>query len=245
MVAVALANIINPLCWINSCVEQVAGLLDNNPVVHYDACTSAFGAPATSTYTVDSLVFTATTTLSSTITDEVWNTVTNWETTTTTAWTTVNDAATVTSTIFVTETVTMTASNQQSLPVKRRHAPVEKKKRGACKPRSSTASSSVAESTTSSGLPIPSNCANREEFSSACSCITAVSDAYVMVAVTEATSTGTITATETALFSATSTITDTVIDTTTVAELATTTVFTTTETELVTSKTTTTTTVGY
>ncbi|KAL1836195.1 hypothetical protein VTJ49DRAFT_5462 [Mycothermus thermophilus] len=245
MVAVASLSRVDPLCLFNSCVEQVAGLLDSSPVVYYEACTLAFGAPSTTTYTVDSLVYTATKTEMYTDIIITLSTTTDVSTTTARSSTTISDVATVTSTVVVTETQTRTVT--PAAAAKKRTAPVKRSRRG-CAGHSpvipspstdATASSTSTEVISATASPIPSNCANLEEFSSACQCITAVSDVYVTVTVTEATSTGTITAnTESTAIPSTSTVVEIVVDTTTVTERSTITIFTRTTTEVTTSTTT-------
>ncbi|KAL1843455.1 hypothetical protein VTJ49DRAFT_1565 [Mycothermus thermophilus] len=228
MVAVAAYNAINPVCASNTCLQQVAGLLDNNPVVYYEACTSVFGAPATSTFTVDSLVSTATETQAETWTDIfiVFTTNTQTEIDTVTAWEPLSATASETSTIIVTETATVTVPAEGNTVLKARNpAPYQRKKR-ACTQRTSTVPSTPADITSTSIPPaVPTNCANLDEFSSACSCITAVSDAYVTtVTVTEVTSTGTweiewITETETSTTTTfVATTTELTTSTTTVTE---------------------------
>jgi hypothetical protein len=46
--AVVALNAINPLCSVDSCLNQVAGSL-GNPIDQYAACTSMFGAPVVAT----------------------------------------------------------------------------------------------------------------------------------------------------------------------------------------------------
>ncbi|KAL2115480.1 hypothetical protein VTJ04DRAFT_9735 [Mycothermus thermophilus] len=243
--------VINPVCSLNTCLQEVAGLLDNSPAL-YEACITTFGAPAT---TVDSIVDTITTTESYTdiVVTLTTNTVT--ETDIVTAWQTISATAIQTQTATVTQTTTVTVvagglkARNTNLISKGQYL---KKKKRACIPRASTVPG--ATTTTATSIPEPSSssssssipCDNLDAFSSACSCITAASDAYVTtVTVTEATSTGTITATVTARETSISTSTEleTAWTTNTVTSLTTTTVATTTTTITLTSTVTTTRTV--
>jgi hypothetical protein len=36
-------------CAVNACLQQVAGILDNNPVAQFSACVSMFGSPVVTT----------------------------------------------------------------------------------------------------------------------------------------------------------------------------------------------------
>ncbi|KAL1838583.1 hypothetical protein VTJ49DRAFT_2510 [Mycothermus thermophilus] len=236
MVAIGFPNAVNPTCALNACLQQVAGLLDTNS--YYEACTSAFGAPATSTFTVDSIVST-TTVPGGTRTDEfvVWTTITQTEIDSTTQWDTVSTTVTETSTAVVTETTTVLVPADGIQTLKARSTPHRRKKR-ACEPRTSTTPSTSTEATTASPNPIPTNCANLDEFSSACSCITAVSDVEtVTVTVTEPTTTNVVTATGIVWTTSTATVTEMEIEWTTETQSSTTTLVDTT-TALVTSTTT-------
>ncbi|KAL2117602.1 hypothetical protein VTJ04DRAFT_7262 [Mycothermus thermophilus] len=186
MPAVGFLNAVNPTCAVNVCLQQVAGLLENQPVL-YEACTSAFGAPVTTTFTVDSIVST-TTVPGETFTD-VFVTLTvstHSETEEFTDWHTVSSTATQTSTVVVTETSTVTVPYGSKL--KARSNPRRRKRD--CIPR-------TTEIPTTSPVPVPTNCADVAEFSSACKCIDAVSDApTVTVTVTEPTTTNIVTLTQ-------------------------------------------------
>ncbi|KAL2123958.1 hypothetical protein VTJ04DRAFT_323 [Mycothermus thermophilus] len=212
MVAIVPYGAVNPACSLSICLQEVAGLLNNNsPAVQYEACTSAFGSPVTATFTVDSIISTATETrvvdtdifvVFSTVTHTLYDTLTQPET--------ISATATETSTILVTETATVTVTAGDAPAVKARRNNIKRRKR-TCVPRTSitTAPSTSADATTANPEPsIPSNCANLEEFSSACSCITAVSDATVTVTVTEPTTTNTITATQDVWTTVTETVTE-------------------------------------
>lgn len=183
--------------------------------------------------TVDSLVHTTTKTESYTDIIVTPSTTTNTAYATTTAWITLHAVATSTSTVVQTSTLTVTAG---STPVKKRDSKKkQKKKKSACRARTST-TSAISEVPTSTNVPATS-CTDYEQFSSACSCITAVGDVTVTVAVTDATSTGTVTATEYVSGPA-SAPTETVVETSTVTQKSTATVFTSTSTKLTTSTTT-------
>ncbi|KAK4221761.1 hypothetical protein QBC38DRAFT_504622 [Podospora fimiseda] len=177
-------NPFDGLCTYNNCLKQVVGYIDHNPQEQYAACISSFGAPTvvTVTPTVDVVFATATTTISyvdvivslTTQTSTVEETVTSYDTLfqTATEYTTTR-VATVSATTYLKRAPTV---------VKRKH-----RKRGDChiKP-SSTLASSTIPTTPASEYPawwvevdrcrtlVASNCANLEEYSSACSCITAV-----------------------------------------------------------------------
>jgi hypothetical protein len=113
--------------------------------------------------------------------------------------------ATETSTVVVTQT----ANAVSNLKVRDQGASKKKKKRGHCAPRTSTTPTTSIDVTTSAPeVSIPTNCANLEEFSSACKCITAASDVgTVTVTVTEATTTYAVTATQDVWTTATETLT--------------------------------------
>jgi hypothetical protein len=149
-----------------------------------------------------------------------------------------------TSTIWITETATATAATQLPAVKKRDGHPAKRRRnrrRRSCVPRATATTTSAPETTSAIALPFATNCANSEEFSSACSCIGAASDAYVTITLTSGTSTVTETATEKEVVSSTDGVVVTETSTTWETEMSTTT-FTATETELVTSTTTTTTT---
>jgi len=42
-------NSYSPACAVNSCLQQVAGYVDSNPVVQRSACVSMFGSPVVTT----------------------------------------------------------------------------------------------------------------------------------------------------------------------------------------------------
>ncbi|KAL1838651.1 hypothetical protein VTJ49DRAFT_2430 [Mycothermus thermophilus] len=209
----------SPECTVNSCLEQVAGLLDSPLEVYYGACTSAFGVPITTTQTVDSVVHTTTETITYT---DVYVTLTD-------ATVTVTDAATETSTIVVTTTTVVTPGIEAppvitgSLTtvspdvVKKKRDGMDKDRYSRKKRRACTSRSSV---TSSMAVSVPTHCADVVEFSSACSCITAVAQTST-VTVWDPTTTGTITVTETSSTTlAPSTVTSTVTSTRTITETA-------------------------
>jgi hypothetical protein len=38
-----------PACTVNTCLQQVAGIIDNNPLAQFSACVSLFGSPVVTT----------------------------------------------------------------------------------------------------------------------------------------------------------------------------------------------------
>jgi hypothetical protein len=136
------------------------------------------------------------------------------ETSTSTAWGTIAMASITTSTIVQPATTTRVVTS--GVPAQKRsfhhvraeneHTPVETTT--AVEPSGDVGSvESSAAASVASELPTPTRCANLEEFSSACSCITAVNDA---------TPTSTVTVTVSSVITSTSTAVETVHRTTTV-----------------------------
>lgn len=153
---------INPQCNIAACMSQVAG-----SVAQLSACQSYFGFPTVATVTLpaeDILV-----TRTSTYTDVVI------VVTTSTAYSTAEETSTVYETVRSTATeYTTTVTNTVSTAVTASPAvsTLKKKKlrrRGRCKPTTTTATASIP--TDEPINPVPSNCENFGEWSSACSCL--------------------------------------------------------------------------
>ena len=46
------SNPYDALCTITPCLQQVAGIVDNNPVAQFSACASMFGSPVVTTVSV-------------------------------------------------------------------------------------------------------------------------------------------------------------------------------------------------
>ncbi|KAK4185358.1 hypothetical protein QBC35DRAFT_17309 [Podospora australis] len=140
------SNPYNPQCTFqaNNCLNQVIGFSDNNGPAQFSACTSAFGSPiATSTVTppphifssfVDVTVYYTDSTISaSTTTVTEYETLTSWEEV-------VETVAHYSGTSISTVTEVVTATPTLS-PVKRR------RKRGGCRPKTSTVSTTSEAST--------------------------------------------------------------------------------------------------
>ncbi|OTB04158.1 hypothetical protein M426DRAFT_164247 [Hypoxylon sp. CI-4A] len=133
-------NVYNPTCAVNQCLQHVVGSIDGNPLAQYSACTSTFGAPVTSTVTPDVDVIISTLVDTVSYTDIVVSTSTTYSIyeVITTLYT---DAfATITETSATTTTTTDTTIVATVTPLK--------KKRGACKPK--TSSSSIVQTATTS-----------------------------------------------------------------------------------------------
>ncbi|KAK3984283.1 hypothetical protein QBC44DRAFT_385887 [Cladorrhinum sp. PSN332] len=239
-------NPYNPQCTLDQCLNQVVGNVDFNPAAQFSACTSLFGAPAIVTLTDLPDVILSTSTATVPYTDIIIST--------STAYSTVHETST--SYVQVPQTVTEFTATRVSTETVQATAPAvtflrkrdgKLKKRGGCKPKSSSSSSVATSSseepatTTSSEEPLtttsteePSttssapNCIDLEQYSSACSCIGAVGDATQTATVTDAAPTSLITETVTSTAPAsTSTSVITVIVTETQTQLATTTATTT------------------
>ncbi|KAK3991481.1 hypothetical protein QBC44DRAFT_367937 [Cladorrhinum sp. PSN332] len=239
--AVMSVNPFNPLCAVSDCLRQVVGYIDGNPEDQYAACISTFGVPviATVTPTADVVLSTATTTVSymdivvslTTQTSTLQDTVTSYETA-------FETATEYTTTHVSTITNTVTARPAVTTVYKRKH-----RKRRNCRPEPSstlTLSSEDPETETASttstsvlepAVPIASNCANLEEYSSACSCITAVETAQTVTA-PASTSTSTIYETISEAIPSVSESTVSVVVTTVIVKPATTTAVTTVQTAL-------------
>ncbi|KAL2130449.1 hypothetical protein VTI74DRAFT_6378 [Chaetomium olivicolor] len=194
------------------CLQQVIGILDNNSVGQYSACVAQFGSPSTLT-----IVSTTTTTVLYTDIVITVSTTSSTQYDTSTSYAelveTVADYS-ATSVATVTEVVTAPTTPVQPIKMKRSH-----KKRG-CQRRSSNLSSSSAPAATSSDAP---NCANLEEYSSACSCIYAVSSTATLTNSVPA-RTEVVAVTESSPILSTSTSVVTVVVSRTIIVLATTTI---------------------
>ncbi|KAJ4290798.1 hypothetical protein N0V88_006548 [Collariella sp. IMI 366227] len=220
--SIAAFNPFNPLCVASPCLEQVIGHVDNRPIAQFEACASMFGAPATSTvYAAANIVF-FTTTLTIPYTDIIVpvSTAFSTKTVTSTSYTEVLEVVTKYSSTRIATVTTVVAPPTQ--PTKR-----AVRRRGKCggpKTSSTTSSVSTTSSITPSGpTPVASGCLNVKQYSSACSCIYAVSSTAI---VTEpaSTSTSVVTITETSTIPVTSTSVITVVVSSTVVEPATSTV---------------------
>ncbi|KAI2468261.1 hypothetical protein F4781DRAFT_275976 [Annulohypoxylon bovei var. microspora] len=138
-------NSYNPSCAVNQCLQQVVGSIDGNPLAQYSACTSTFGAPVISTVTpsVEVIFSTLVDTVSYTdIVVSVSTTFSIYEETTTLS-TDVPETTTETTSTTTTTTDTVTAATV---------TPVKHKKRGGCKPRTTSASTHSFAS-----YPVPNN----------------------------------------------------------------------------------------
>ncbi|KAK4035343.1 hypothetical protein C8A01DRAFT_48439 [Parachaetomium inaequale] len=212
-------NAANPLCSASQCLQQVIGSLDNIPVAQYEACVAMFGSPSTLTITLPADVVFSTTTATVPYTDIIvtltTTSSTQYETLTTYAEV-VEIVTEYSSTSVAVVTEVVTASATSVAPIKKR----SHRKRGCRRSSSSLSISSPSSSpaTTSSALP---NCANPEEYSSACSCIYAVSST---VTLTNSVPAATVTITESSAISSTSTSVVTVVVSSTIVVPATTTV---------------------
>ncbi|KAM7212827.1 hypothetical protein V8F06_011773, partial [Rhypophila decipiens] len=225
-------NMYNPQCTLDQCLNQVIGNFDFNPAAQVSACVSLFGAPVTVTLTdIPDLVL-STFTLTVPYTDIIIST--------STAYSTVQE--TTTSHVQVPQTVTEFTATRVATETVQATAPavtfLKKRKRGACKPKSSSLLSSVTttsreEPTTTEPATTTSapNCINLEQYSSACRCIGAVSDATQTATLTDAAPTSFVIETVTTTAPAfTSTSVITVLVTEIQTQLATTTATTTLQT---------------
>ncbi|KAK4150674.1 hypothetical protein C8A00DRAFT_36733 [Chaetomidium leptoderma] len=189
LLSTASYNAYDPGCTVNACLQQVAGILDGNPLVQYASCTSLYGSPTVSTVTPAADVVFSTTTSTLSYTDTVISLLTEYSTEeeASTSYSTIFDVETsYTTTLYVTVTESTAAP---TFALQRRDA--KKKKRGNCgtkpsttsAPPSPTPSSSDSFSTTSSAVPSSAPaCADEAEHSSACACIDAVSTVAVVTA---------------------------------------------------------------
>ncbi|KAK4208725.1 hypothetical protein QBC37DRAFT_475885 [Rhypophila decipiens] len=159
----------SPSCEVNACLNQVIGHTNNNGFVQYQSCIAMFGSPAVTVTTAapETIYSTATDTVSYTDVTVVMSTVVETVYQTSTSFAEVLETVTeYTATNVVTEATTVTVG-ATATPAKK------KKKRGACHhgPTTSTflSSTAAASSAPSSSVPV------LDEYSSACSCIYAVS----------------------------------------------------------------------
>ncbi|KAK5661356.1 hypothetical protein OQA88_11252 [Cercophora sp. LCS_1] len=178
---VAVFNPYNPLCVVNQCLDQVVGVLSQDPAAQYSSCVSILGTPTVTTVTPSADVIFSTSMTTVEYIDLVVTTSTlysTYESVLTSFDYDVESTATSYTTTLVTST-TSTAYNR--LTGQKRKL----KKRG-CKPRPTSRSSALissALSSTESTAPSASSvasvapaCSNVDEYSSACSCIYAVLD---------------------------------------------------------------------
>ncbi|KAK4226573.1 hypothetical protein QBC38DRAFT_444496 [Podospora fimiseda] len=214
---------LGPSQWhstVNSCLNQVVGNLNQDPVAQVSACISHFGAPEVITLTEPSPeTFYTTYTETVPYTDIIIKTSTVWSTVVETDISQVEAAETeFTSTRVVTETVQATAPPITFL--KKRDA-TKVKKRGRCKPK--TILSSLEPTTTEAPNASPSACVDLVQYSSACYCIAAASDATSLLTVAPSAPTSTITSTLTnAALPSTNTVFVTLSTTSTTTNLLTT-----------------------
>ncbi|KAK3326014.1 hypothetical protein B0H66DRAFT_145448 [Apodospora peruviana] len=249
----------NPSCRANACLNQVIGFTNNgniNGLVEYQSCIAMFGKPTVTVTTAapETVYSTATHEVPYTdITIEI-STVVETVYQTTTSYAVVQETVTeYTTTNVVTEVTTVTVG-ATSLPVGTKNKKKKKKKRGACHHSTSAMpSSTVVESSTPPSssvpltsstvptsstaalpLPIASNCPSLEEYSSACSCIYAVTSTSTYTEVPRpSTSATTLTVSSAILSTSVSVMTEYV--TVTVPEAATTTLTSTVSTNLATT----------
>lgn len=179
-------NPISATCTLaDSCLYQVAGYANSNPVEQIFGCQAMFGLPVITTVTLPSDPYLSTAVDTSTYTDIIITTSTVYSTLeeTSTSFETISETVTAYTTTVVN---TLTTTVPAPTIVKRK----TKKRRG-CQPRPSTsstaflsttstpssapssASSSTVSSTTSSSplFPLATECPSREEYSSACACL--------------------------------------------------------------------------
>ncbi|KAI1210454.1 uncharacterized protein F4807DRAFT_67144 [Annulohypoxylon truncatum] len=141
-------NSYNPSCVVSQCLRQVVGSIDGNPLAQYSACTSTFGAPVISTLTPSVEVVFSTLVDTVSYTDIVVSTSTTFSVyeAIITMSTDVPDTVTETTSTTTTTTDTVTAATTTVTPIKH-------KKRGGCKPRTTSSSLSFQFSSTSSFAP--------------------------------------------------------------------------------------------
>ncbi|KAI0900803.1 hypothetical protein F4806DRAFT_168431 [Annulohypoxylon nitens] len=148
-------NTYDPSCTISQCLQQVVGSIDGNPVARYSACISTFGAPLISTVTPSVEVAFSTLVDTVSYTDIVVSTSTTYSIyeAITTLYTDVPNTITKT-----TSTTTTTADTVTAATV----TPAKHKKRGGCKPRTTSTPFDIHSSYTYSVTPassssVPSN----------------------------------------------------------------------------------------
>ncbi|KAK0666984.1 hypothetical protein QBC41DRAFT_374988 [Cercophora samala] len=206
-VATVSVNPFNPACLDTSCLSQVVGLSGNDAAVQFSSCVAQFGSPVVSTVTPTETIFaTATTTVEyidiivslTTATSTLEGTLSSYESL-------VQTATEYTTTNVVTISTTVTANPAPSSLKKMR-------KRRGCTRRSSSTLTQI-ETVTTTELSEPSTtepetntetetitstasaapvCSDEAEYSSACSCIGAVSGVTETVTATADISTSTI-----------------------------------------------------
>ncbi|KAG7291920.1 hypothetical protein NEMBOFW57_001946 [Staphylotrichum longicolle] len=192
LTATASFNAYDPVCTVNPCLRQVAGLVDDNPLIQYSACVSLFGSPVVTTVTPSAEVVFTTETSTVSYTDIIVSL--------TTQDATVSETVTVPSPVVETVTsFTTTHVDTVTTTVIVGGQTARKHKRGRCVPgprttSSSSSSSSSTSSASSAPFPTASECPSLEAYSSACACISAVATTLTVTAAVP-TSTSTIGAT--------------------------------------------------
>ncbi|KAL2126702.1 hypothetical protein VTI74DRAFT_380 [Chaetomium olivicolor] len=210
-------NAFSQLCTTNQCLQQVIGRVDNNPLAQFNACTSIFGSPTATTVTMPAETVFSTTTLTMSYTDIIVpvSTASSTNYVTSTSYTQMLEIATEyssTKTWMVNEVVTL-----QPTPTPKRAL----KRRGKCGAKTSP---SILTTSSAAPYPIASNCPSLDEYSSACSCINAVSSTAT-VTVPAPDTTSVVTVTESSIVQVTTSASVvTVIVPTTVVEPATSTI---------------------
>ncbi len=170
-----LLNSYNPVCAASPCLQQVIGYTDQNPQAQYSACVSLFGSPVVTTLTPSVDVILETTTATVSYTDIIVSLTTKTfvvdETVTVSAdlYETVTAYSTVVAT--VTTIAPLEAPSSTLVPEKMK----KRTQRRGCRGSTTSSEPTVPSSSTIAPLfPIASNCPSREEYSSACACISAV-----------------------------------------------------------------------
>ncbi|KAK4196361.1 hypothetical protein QBC40DRAFT_183724 [Triangularia verruculosa] len=202
-VAALSANPLNPTCLETSCLNQVLGLNGNDAAVQFSSCVAQFGSPVVSTVTPTETVYaTATTTVEyidiivslTTATSTLEETLTSYDSVFTTA-----TEYTTTNVVTVATTVTGNPAPSTLKKMRKRKNCTKKPSSTLSKtetvpatevPQTSTIETETQTITSmTSAVPI---CSDEAEYSSACSCIGAVSDITETVTATADISTSTI-----------------------------------------------------
>lgn len=194
-------NAYDPVCTVNSCLNQVIGSLENNPVVQYASCTSLYGSPAVSTVTLAADVALETTTSTLSYTDIIIEVSTTESTAleTSTSYASLFETETAyTTTVTKTDQAITTSvwNHPNPNPVQKRDVRKKHRRRG-CSAHptsavmvSSTQVSSVMPSATPLSSVPQSACTDSAQLYSACSCINAISTvSLVTESASESTST--------------------------------------------------------
>ncbi|KAK4459677.1 hypothetical protein QBC42DRAFT_231137 [Cladorrhinum samala] len=229
------AQRLQPQCTLDQCLSQVVGSADLNPAAQFSACVSLFGAPATVTLTNAADVIFSTSTVTVPYTDIIISTSTAFSTVTEAATSYVDVPQTVTEYTATRISTEIIQATQPAVTLLRKRS-AQLKNRSGCKPRSSSSTLPPQEpsitSTEEPSATLPAaNCIDLAQYSSACSCIGAISDATQIATFSDAAPTSFITETFTSTAAAsTSTSVITVIVTETETQVATTTIPTTIQT---------------